>query len=134
LNYPIFDKPLKHTNNTGVFVVMRVTDEGSITAWSKERTRAQKRQIVAKGKESTLVLKHYPALALRQNIVNVTGAGDSLVGSLLADISQRNTPLSPEGLDEVVERAQRAAVLSLYSHEAVSPLLTSDGNSVPGLL
>lgn len=109
---------------------MRITNEKAIKTWSKERTRPEKWQLVAKGRDSILLLKHYPARPLDRPIVNVTGAGDSLVGSLLADLTQCEN-LAPESLDNIVHRAQRAAILSLYSSEAVSPFL-SKADSLTG--
>lgn len=83
----------------------------------------EKHQVLAKGKNSLLLLKHYPAISLeKKKVVNVTGAGDSFVGSLLTDLAGDKI-LSPAKLDETVERAQCAAILSLLSAEAVSPKL-----------
>lgn len=66
--------------------------------------------------------------------MNVTGAGDSLVGSMLGSITHLNANGEsgsgegvlnhPERMDEVIGRAQRAAVLSLHSEFAVSPKLS----------
>jgi len=112
----------------GVFVAMRVVDEEALSgSWGIERTRLEQHQIIAKGKNSLLVLKHYPAIPIEgADVVNVTGAGDSFAGALLAGISQGlgGGLGTPQALDRVVTRAQRAAVLSLSSPEAVSPLLS----------
>ena len=74
----------------------------------------------------SLVVKYFPPLKVdSQEVVSTTGAGDSLVGSLLADL----TVGGPETLHHVgkleiaMERAQRAAVMSLMSRKAVSPSL-----------
>lgn len=77
-----------------------------------------------------LVLRWYPAHKVNGPVVNVTGAGDSLVGSLLASVvdgQQRggNPFHHPARLDAAIERAQAAAVLSLKSQYAVSPHLSS---------
>jgi pseudouridylate synthase / pseudouridine kinase len=105
---------------------MRVVGEAALTGgWSLERTRLEQRQLVAKGKNSILVLKHYPAIPIkREQIVNVTGAGDSFVGSLLTSIGKDDSLNTPQNLDEVVAHAQNAALLSLFSTDAVSPLIT----------
>ncbi|KAI9323838.1 Ribokinase-like protein [Dichotomocladium elegans] len=57
------------------------------------------------------------------NIKSVTGAGDSFVGALLANLQQR-PDVSPTDTDiwrEMIIRAQRAAVLTIQSDLAVSP-------------
>ena len=113
------------TEVPGVFVAMRVVDETTLDHWSLERTRPDKHQLVAKGKNSVLVLKHYPAIPIkREQIVNVTGAGDSFVGSLLTAIANGHALDTPQNLDEAVTRAQTAASLSLSSAHAVSPLIS----------
>jgi pseudouridine-5'-phosphate glycosidase/pseudouridine kinase len=101
---------------------MRIVGERALN-WSNERSRPEQRLLIAKGENSTLVLKHYPALPLREQITNVTGAGDSFVGSLLAGLSGVDAMFNLEDLDRIVEEAQCAAVLSLSCSEAVSPLL-----------
>ena len=71
-----------------------------------------------------LVLKWYQAHVLRGPVVNVTGAGDSLVGSLLASVvhgGEDGNPFHhPSRLDSAVRRAQDAAVCSLRSPFAVA--------------
>lgn len=101
---------------------MRIPTDIDEFSWKDERSSVAKRQILAKGKNSLLVLKHYPALSLKQRIISVTGAGDSFAGSLLTDLIGKEV-LPPTPLDEAIERAQYAAVLSLISPEAVSPEL-----------
>lgn len=106
---------------------MRVAGETALSGdWSLERTRPEHRQLVVKGRNSILVLKHYPCTPIKpEDIVNVTGAGDSFVGSLLVAIGKDDALNTPRNLDEVVDRGQRAARLSLMSSDAVSPLLCS---------
>lgn len=80
------------------------------------------------GSGSLLVLKWYHALKLDDKaLLNVTGAGDSLVGSLLASVvHQSDSPFhNPARLDEAIGRAQRAAVMSLQSSFAVAPELSA---------
>jgi pseudouridine-5'-phosphate glycosidase/pseudouridine kinase len=60
------------------------------------------------------------------SIVNVTGAGDTLVGAVLAALIR--TPLAfddPKTLTALIADAQLAAVLTLQSAHAVSPELSS---------
>jgi pseudouridylate synthase / pseudouridine kinase len=111
--------------------------EAQTTGWSASSVRTSGRQIVVKSTNgSILVLKYFPALPLESsgfdgiNAVNVTGAGDSLVGSLLASVvsngpEPQNPFLDPQQLDAAMARAQKAAILTLHSSLAVSPLLSS---------
>ncbi|KAJ2399194.1 hypothetical protein GGF41_008183 [Coemansia sp. RSA 2531] len=65
-------------------------------------------------------------------IVNSNGAGDSLVGAMLALLHSRQVTesstghvnLSPEEIDDMVLRAQRASILSLESPLAISDKLS----------
>ena len=84
-----------------------------------------RRQIISKGRTSIYVLKHFPAIPLDDHdIVNVTGAGDSLVGSVLASlVGDPDTMQSPILVTRMIDCAQKAAVLTLKSDLAVSPLL-----------
>lgn len=62
------------------------------------------------------------------SIISVTGAGDSFVGALLANL-RYHSKLQPEDQDtwkEIITRAQRAAVLTLQSDLAVSPCINED--------
>lgn len=95
-------------------------------AWAQEKSdpRSQ-RQIITNGRSALYVLKHFPAITLGpSDVVNVTGAGDSLVGSILASlVAHPDTMKNPVLVDGMIERAQQAAVLTLKSEFAVSPLL-----------
>ncbi|KAH9004257.1 indigoidine synthase A-like protein [Lactarius hatsudake] len=97
------------------------------TAWAGERTDIQRRQIVAHGKSELVVIKHYLAHEIDpQSVVSVTGAGDSLVGAILATLTQNSSTFdTPELVDQVIALAQSAAVQTLQSPLAVSPSLSS---------
>jgi pseudouridine-5'-phosphate glycosidase/pseudouridine kinase len=98
------------------------------TAWAGERTDIQRRQIVVHGKSELVVIKHYPAHEIDpQSIVSVTGAGDSLVGAILAALTQNSSTFdSPELVDDIIALAQSAAIQTLQSPLAVSPSLSSN--------
>ncbi|CAE6424026.1 unnamed protein product [Rhizoctonia solani] len=61
----------------GVAVIAHITDKEGATNWISEGSRLQKRQVVARGSDgSVLVVQYFPAHALSQEGVhNVTGAG-----------------------------------------------------------
>lgn len=110
----------------GVLVFMHIPPEkAALTGFASQRTKMVKRCIVAHGmKKDIVVVKHFPALKV-DTVENVTGAGDSFVGTLVAGIASDNKRVYDlEGLDSLVNTAQQAAALTLQSHEAVSPLLS----------
>jgi pseudouridine-5'-phosphate glycosidase/pseudouridine kinase len=59
------------------------------------------------------------------DVVSVTGAGDTLVGVLVAGISKREAVTHKE-LVQIVKKGMNAAELTIQSSLAVSPLITSD--------
>ena len=62
-----------------------------------------------------------PAEALQDSeILSVNGVGDTFLGALIASAVK-----TERGIDELVDFAQKAAVLTLRSQEAVSPALPS---------
>ncbi|THH34045.1 hypothetical protein EUX98_g143 [Antrodiella citrinella] len=108
----------------GVVVIFRVT---APSAWSNEQTNIHARQVLVKGQTGGhLVLKHFPAIPLKvEDVVNVTGAGDSLVGSMLSSLLQNPSAFKdPLTLSQLVAHGQEAAVKTLQSSLAVSPLLS----------
>jgi len=72
------------------------------------------------------VLQHFPANHLPpESIFNVTGAGDTLVASILASLVQNPRGFEdPGSLEKIVDDAQAAAVLTLESEFAVFPSLS----------
>ena len=80
--------------------------------------------VVSNGRTSTFVLKYFPAQPIEDgDIVNVTGAGDTLVGSLLASSIMVGSALFEDGvkLASSIDHAQKAACATLKCEEAVSP-------------
>lgn len=70
------------------------------------------------------MLKHFPAQPIKGgDIVNVTGAGDTLTGSLLASALTDGSALFEGGvmLAKAIDNAQKAACATLKCVEAVSP-------------
>ncbi|KAH9044719.1 indigoidine synthase A-like protein [Lactarius pseudohatsudake] len=123
---PFFQHLVIKCGDLGVLLAMRFPTDRP-TAWAGERTDIQRRQIVAHGKSELVVIKHYPAHEIDpQSLVSVTGAGDSLVGAILATLTQNSSTFdSPELVDQVIALAQSAAVQTLQSPLAVSPSLSS---------
>ena len=127
---PFFQHLVIKCGERGLITAFRVSGEAVTTsAWSRETTNLAARQIVARNAVGTslVVLKHFPPVQVpEEKIVNVTGAGDSLVGSMLATLSQDpDAFMNPESLDRLMEQAQLAAVYTLQSPHAVSPRLST---------
>ena len=122
---PFFQHLVIKCGDLGVLLAMRFPAD-TPTAWAGERSDVRRRQIVAHGKGESVVVRHYPAHAIDpQTIVSATGAGDSLVGAILAALAQNSSAFnSPESLDDVVTLGQSAAIETLRSPSAVSPLLS----------
>ena len=122
---PFFQHLVIKCGDLGVLLAMRFpTDQP--TPWTEERSDARRRQIIIHGKSEIVVIKHYPAHAIDpQSIISVTGAGDSLVGAILAALMQNVSAFNnPQSLDGVIKLAQSAAIKTLHSPFAVSPSLS----------
>lgn len=95
-----------------------------VTAWKTDLNQFQITNTTERGE--TLVLKYFPPLEIGQEeVVSTTGAGDSLVGSLMADVVKDGGDafFDPSRLEKLMQRAQGAALLSLKASTAVSSLL-----------
>lgn len=58
-------------------------------------------------------------------IVSVNGVGDTFAGTLIAELAKSKAQGKEKGVEECIDIAQRAAVLTLKSAAAVSPELTA---------
>ncbi|OSD03147.1 indigoidine synthase A-like protein [Trametes coccinea BRFM310] len=127
---PFFQHLIIKCGDRGLIAVFRITGEEALSsAWATHTSNIFARQVVARSSSgrSVVVLKHFPPIPVPQEkIVNVTGAGDSLVGSMLATLAQNPAALEePNSLDRLVAQAQLAAVYTLQSEHAVSPRLST---------
>ncbi|THH11202.1 hypothetical protein EW145_g820 [Phellinidium pouzarii] len=125
---PFFQNIIIKCGERGVIVVMRFSGEDAMnTSWADERSNPFGRYIIAKSHNSKelVVLRHFPAIPVNKDeIVSVTGAGDSMVGALCASIvNDPSTFHHTKRLDAAIQLSQEAAVLSLHSVRAISPLL-----------
>ena len=123
---PFFQHLIIKCGPLGVILAMRIPANGG-SPFALERSNPRRRYIVAHGATETVVFKHFPALTLPKNaVLNVTGAGDSLVGAILAAIAENQYVFEdPQSVDMAIDRAQRAAIRTLQSPLAVSPALST---------
>ncbi|KAI1788747.1 indigoidine synthase A-like protein [Ganoderma leucocontextum] len=126
---PFFQHLVIKCGERGLIAAFRISGEqAQSSAWAHQTSNVYARQIVAHNGtgSSIIVLKHFPPIRVAdEKIVNVTGAGDSLVGSMLATLSQAPAAFeTPEALDQAIAQAQLAAVYTLQSEHAVSPRLS----------
>ncbi|BGP55101.1 hypothetical protein JCM8202_004317 [Rhodotorula sphaerocarpa] len=121
----IFGTMFVKSGDRGVLVVQRVTDPAAVRDWRQQSSasgpKGTKAAVVRNTRgDEAIVLKHYEANRLDPaELRNVTGAGDNLAGALLAGIARGLEPQSPADLDRLIDLAQRAAVTTLKSEEAV---------------
>ncbi|KAI0639484.1 indigoidine synthase A-like protein [Trametes polyzona] len=127
---PFFQHLVIKCGERGLIAAFRISgDEAASSAWATHSTNIFARQVVARAPSgrSVVVFKHFPPIQVPEDkIVNVTGAGDSLVGSMLATLSRNPAAFQePSSLDQLVAQAQLAAVYTLQSEHAVSPRLST---------
>ena len=123
---PFFRHLVIKCGERGVVVAMRVSRQ---TKWASERSNIHQRCVVSSGNGNgdIVVFQHFPANQLPPgSIVNVTGAGDTLVASILASLVRNPKGFEdPDSLRRIIKDAQAAAALTLQSEFAVSPSLSS---------
>ncbi|KAI3637230.1 hypothetical protein MIR68_004936 [Amoeboaphelidium protococcarum] len=88
---------------------------------------------ICQKKDATLKICHYQPATIK-DIVNVTGAGDSLVGTFIAKLYQKSNLQSKSidsilsdqtQLNDIMVTARKAAELSLQVEEAVNPAISN---------
>ncbi|GAA5866197.1 hypothetical protein JCM3774_004115 [Rhodotorula dairenensis] len=108
------------SGSRGVLVAQRVSRVDQSSEWTAMPKGKGTAVVQSSMPGDILVLKHHAALSVPEHEVrSVTGAGDNLAGALLAGMSRGLSPARPADLDRLVELAQRAAVNTLKSDEAV---------------
>ncbi|KAG5724658.1 Pseudouridine-5'-phosphate glycosidase [Termitomyces sp. T112] len=124
---PFFQHLIIKCGEQGVLVVMRISGSGMMKSlWAGVNSEISQRRIIARGSsnECAAIVQHFPPHPVGK-VLNVTGAGDSFVGALLANLAHQSYILdNPAGLANAISMAQNAAILSLQSNLAVSPLLS----------
>ena len=108
---PIFGALFVKSGSRGVIVVQRVSGAEAVKRWKAEAGR--KGTVVAassKGPEEAVVIRHYAAKELGEEMISATGAGDNLAGAMLAALVRGLRVSVPEELDLIVELGQRWVV------------------------
>jgi pseudouridylate synthase / pseudouridine kinase len=124
---PFFQHIWIKCGGNGVVAVLQIPAKiAESSGFERVKTNMAQRTVVAHGTTGdVMVIRHFPALHV-DTLLNVTGAGDSFVGALLAGVAQDEMQLyNPASLQSLVNTAQHAACLTLQSHEAVSPDLSN---------
>jgi pseudouridine-5'-phosphate glycosidase/pseudouridine kinase len=75
--------------------------------------------------DNTPIWSHLKPFKVHEQVVSVTGAGDSLVGSLISGLSSSPSPLTHDQFEELVKACIKAAELSILCDRAVSDQLDS---------
>ncbi|KAL0951261.1 hypothetical protein HGRIS_007975 [Hohenbuehelia grisea] len=121
---PFFQRIIIKCGPHGVVVVMHVpTEAAAQSGWLN--ASVDRAIIVANDRSEVVVVRHFPAQPA-PGIVNVTGAGDTFVGVLLASLLKEPELFdSPESLERYISLAQQGAVLTLQSPLAISPELAT---------
>ncbi|KAG9314320.1 indigoidine synthase A-like protein [Chiua virens] len=125
---PFFQHIVIKCGKLGVLVVMRLDRGEATTAWASQRSNLRDRRIVVhSNSDAIVIIQHFAPLQITTDApLNSTGAGDSLVGALLATLARDPHAFHrPSTFLEALDVAQQAAVLTLESPHAVSPLLSS---------
>lgn len=123
---PFFQNIVVKCGDKGAFVASRISAQDTANSgWHSEKRPKSQHQLVAPGRDglSHIALSVYPIDALADGqLVNVTGAGDTLVGTIAAGLTKdSNLFLDPGRLQHVMDLAQKASALTLQSKDAVSP-------------
>lgn len=112
----------------GVAVISHVTSLEGAANWISDGSQPKKYQIFSRASDgSILVIKYFPAYSLHSDLatINVTGAGDTLVGTLLAALAHKNDLFSiPDELDKAIDLGQRCAIETIKSPFAVAPSIS----------
>ena len=108
---PFFQHLVLKAGDKGLFTIFRVSPTtAQRSGWAYEQSNVRARQVLARGRDGGLViLKHHPAILLTPDeVVSVTGAGDTLVGSTLASLVQNPFAFEdPQALDQLAHSAQK---------------------------
>lgn len=104
----LFNTLLVKCGERGVVVVQRLSGIDVVASWREKGKKKGTVLSFSGGLPSEAVLiRYYNARELDEEVASVTGAGDSWVGAVLAGTVRGLEVSSPEGLDTIVEIAQR---------------------------
>ncbi|CAG8512221.1 5093_t:CDS:10 [Ambispora gerdemannii] len=108
--------------NQGVLLVQSLAEPPSVRDESKFYGNNFEIIVPKRARENGAIRFRYfePTVIGNEVVVNVTGAGDSFVGALVAGLSY----YGDKTIDDLVNIAQKAAALTLQSHDAVSEKIT----------
>ncbi|CAG8590959.1 991_t:CDS:10 [Paraglomus brasilianum] len=111
-------------------VIVKLGERGALLVQLIDNSRDLQEQLVPSkwngviqlDDKRTVRVKYFqPASVENSSIINVTGAGDSFVGTVLAGLAI----YGEKELDRIIDVAQRVAVLSLQTHSSISEKLNA---------
>ncbi|CAG8471190.1 1301_t:CDS:10 [Paraglomus occultum] len=111
-------------------IIVKLGERGALLVQLIDKGKGLQEQLVSSklnsviklDDERTMRVKYFqPALVENSSIINVTGAGDSFVGTVLAGLSI----YGEKELDRIIDVAQRVAILSLQTHSSISEKLNA---------
>ncbi|CAG8502919.1 18602_t:CDS:10 [Acaulospora morrowiae] len=108
----------------GVLLVQNLEDIGGLSNEEHTTSKADRVEIIVrrKGKGGIRYKYFKPFPLMSEHIVNVTGAGDSFIGTLISGLALYDETK----IDKIVDKAQQIACMTLQSHNAVSENINAD--------
>ena len=113
---PFIQHLILKAGDKGLFTIFRLPPRiAQQSAWKDEQSNIRERQVICRGRAGGLmVLKHHPAISLDpHDVASVTGAGDTLVGTILATLVQQPDAFRhPQSLNNLITKAQKVCNIS----------------------
>jgi len=123
---PAFQHIIIKCGEFGVVVVMQLPGEvAARSGWLADPVAVDRCVVSTNDHLAMIVVQHFPAIHV-PDVVNVTGAGDTFVGALLANlVKDPKLFQQPDRLAKCISLAQLATTLTLRSSHSVSPELSN---------
>lgn len=123
---PVFQRLVIKLGEHGVLLAMRLSGEPArLSGWAHARSSSRERLAVSRAGDEIIILQHFPGFQVTGKI-NSTGAGDTLLGTLLAEfVKDGQLWETPEKVRATINLAQKAACMTLASKLAVTPELSN---------
>ncbi|KZT55956.1 hypothetical protein CALCODRAFT_454903 [Calocera cornea HHB12733] len=105
-------------------------EDSKKAGWQSLWSDPGRRLVVNHGKSGTAVVQHFQPVPLPASVaLNSTGAGDSFSGAILAALVRTQLNFNLVHIEKAVQLAQRCAILTLQSCQAVAPDISTIGDA-----